>query len=68
MNVNDVRREFAKAENVLGLVETYLTAYNQSMAALHLSPTVLPSPLTSAVMQARNDLRLASDRVAAEGA
>lgn len=59
-------RELAKAENVLGQVERYLTAHNESMAALHLSERVVPSPLTASVINARMDLQRALGR-ASEG-
>lgn len=67
MHAADVKREFEKAENVLGMVERYLMAYGESMAALHLSDRVIPSPLTAAVMQARLDLTGAASRLASEG-
>lgn len=67
MRASDLVRELEKAENVLGMVERYLTAFNESMAALHLSERVIQSPLTAAVMQARMDLTQAVDRLALEG-
>lgn len=66
MHALDLKRELDKAENVLGQVERYLTAYNESMAALHLSERVQQSPLTAAVINARMDLQSASARLANE--
>lgn len=66
MHQSDVVRELQKADNVLGMVERYLTAHNESMAALHLSERVVPSPLTAAVMQSRLDLQRSLAALASE--
>lgn len=66
MNRADVSRELGKAEQVLAAVERYLVAHNESMAALHMSDRVVPSPLTAAVMPARMDLQGSVSRLASE--
>lgn len=61
----DAVRELEKAANVLRAVERYLSAYNESMAALHMSDKVMASPLTSAVQQAAFDCEQAVERMRA---
>lgn len=55
VTIENLKRECRKAANVLRLAERYFTAYNESMAALHMSPDVMPSPLTAAISQAAWD-------------
>lgn len=59
---DDASRELNKAANVLRAVERYLLAYNESMAALHMSNQVMQSPLTSAVQNAALDAEEAAKR------
>lgn len=59
----DVARELSKAAEVLQAVDRYLTAYNESMAALHMSENVMVSPLTAAVRQASFDATQAALRL-----
>lgn len=59
----DAARALRKAANVLRAVERYLTAYNESMAALHMSEKVMQSPLTSAVSAAVWDATEAANRL-----
>ncbi|MFC4334065.1 hypothetical protein [Salininema proteolyticum] len=49
----DVLRELAKVEAALAAAEEHLTKQNEANAALHLSERVLYSPLTVAVVNAR---------------
>lgn len=63
--MDDAVRELEKAAEVLGAVDRYLTAYNESMAALHMSENVMVSPLTAAVRQAEFDARKAAARFTA---
>lgn len=46
MHADDALRELDKVDLALTKVVDYLTKKNESNAALHLSDTVLPSPLT----------------------
>lgn len=62
----DAARELVKAAGVLRAVERYLTAYNESMAALHMSQQVMQSPLTSAVQNAAYDAEEAAKRLRGE--
>ena len=62
----DLMREFDKADEALAACETYLDHYNAQMAALHLSPTVLQSPLTAKVKQARVGIESARLRLCEE--
>jgi len=62
----DLIREFDKADEALAACETFLDHYNAQMAALHLSPTVLQSPLTAKVKQARAGIESARVRLCEE--
>lgn len=64
--MEDVVRELEKAAGVLRAVERYLIAYNESMAALHMSEKVMQSPLTSAVQNAAFDAEQAALRLKGE--
>lgn len=59
MNVANHRRHLEKAENALAYTEKHLTLTNEANAALHLSDKVFYSPLTSAVHDALDGVRLA---------
>lgn len=63
----DMKRELEKLDVTLIQVERHLTGHNQSMAALHTSETVLPSPLTAAVQAARLDVNRLIHSVEMEG-
>lgn len=62
--MEDAIRELQKAAGVLRAVERYLNAYNESMAALHMSQQVMQSPLTAAVQNAAFDAEEAAKRLA----
>jgi hypothetical protein len=49
----DVLRELTKVETALAAAEEHLTKQNEANAALHMSGRVLYSPLTVAVVNAR---------------
>jgi hypothetical protein len=53
MHRDDAIRELAKIELALGAAELHLVRHNETNAALHMSETVLHSPLTIAVINAR---------------
>lgn len=59
MNDADHLRHLAKAEQALNWTEKHLTLTNEANAALHLSDKVFYSPLTSAVHDALEGVRLA---------
>jgi hypothetical protein len=53
MHSDDARRELDKISRALEGAERYLILHNQTNAALHMNETVLHSPLTLAVINAR---------------
>lgn len=53
----DVLRELAKVEAALAAAEEHLTKQNEANAALHMSERVLYSPLTVAVVNARESAK-----------
>jgi nucleoside diphosphate kinase len=53
----DALRELAKVEATLEAAEAHLTKQNEANAALHMSERVLYSPLTVAVINARESAK-----------
>lgn len=60
----DALRELAKIEAALAAAETHLTKQNEANAALHMSERVLYSPLTVAVINARESAKKVRDELA----
>ncbi len=54
---SDVLRELTKVETALEAAEKHLTTQNEANAALHMSDRVLYSPLTVAVVNARESAK-----------
>jgi len=61
MSNADALRELAKIEAALEAAETHLTKQNEANAALHMSERVLYSPLTVAVINARESAKKVRD-------
>lgn len=53
----DILRELSKIETALAAAEEHLTKQNEANAALHMSDRVLYSPLTVAVVNARESAK-----------
>lgn len=53
----DILRELSKIEAALAAAEEHLTKQNEANAALHMSERVLYSPLTVAVVNARESAK-----------
>ena len=56
-STTDALRELAKVEDALASAEEHLTKQNEANAALHMSGRVLYSPLTVAVVNARESAK-----------